>query len=253
MSERGIRERSPFEFARERFERLEGRALFRANWKDLVFLNYRLNPEVVAPWVPLPLDIRDGWAYLSLVAFRVSEMRLDRFGRWNRHLVAPFGAHRFLNVRAYVKNEGEPGIFFIKEYVDRRFAIPFAKMTYGLPYVYAKIDYDRFEGEVDRGERKFRFKTILDGDPHRCVEGSLEEFLCERYTAFTSRGRSKKRFRIVHEPWEVAPLEIEDLEDELPARDLPFWEETEFVGGLYSPGAFGVRISKPGRVFRELT
>ncbi|KAB2637815.1 MAG: hypothetical protein DVB25_09270, partial [Verrucomicrobia bacterium] len=92
---------------RERFE-----PFLLADWSDAVFLHYAVKPEALQPFVPFPLDLRDGVAYVSLVAFTMKNMRPRVGGKWTAGLFKPIATHEFLNVRTYVKHKGEPGIYF---------------------------------------------------------------------------------------------------------------------------------------------
>ena len=69
-------------------------------------------------------------------------MVVNRMGEWTRWLHYPISHHNFINVRTYVKNRGEPGIFFMKEYVDSLSAIPVGRMTYGLSRHFGKVAFD---------------------------------------------------------------------------------------------------------------
>ena len=49
-----------------------------AHWKDLVMLNYQVNPDVLIPWLPPGLEV-DSWqgkTLLSVVGFRFEDTRL---------------------------------------------------------------------------------------------------------------------------------------------------------------------------------
>ena len=61
--------------ARERMSQ----PLFHADWLRVVFLHYEIEPASLQPWVPFDLDLRDGMAYVSLVAFTMRGLRSDFF------------------------------------------------------------------------------------------------------------------------------------------------------------------------------
>ncbi|TDJ54766.1 MAG: DUF2071 domain-containing protein, partial [Planctomycetota bacterium] len=48
---------------------------FIADWSRALFVHYAVDPAVLQPLVPLPLDLRDGHAYVSLVAFTMRGLR----------------------------------------------------------------------------------------------------------------------------------------------------------------------------------
>ena len=63
--------------------------MFTADWLDVIFVHYRMAPSKLTPLVPLPLDLHEGQAYVSLVAFTQSRLRPTVGGRIGELLVAP--------------------------------------------------------------------------------------------------------------------------------------------------------------------
>src|SRR5687767_16010729 len=96
--------------------------MFTADWLDVIFVHYRIRPERLTPLVPLPLDLHEGQAYVSLVAFTQSRLRPTVGGRIGELLVAPLAHHEFLNVRTYVRQGDTRGIFFMTEWIPNRLA-----------------------------------------------------------------------------------------------------------------------------------
>ncbi|MBI3858054.1 MAG: DUF2071 domain-containing protein [Planctomycetes bacterium] len=66
--------------AQTAFRADEGRPLFHAGWRRTVFIHYEVDPAALQPQVPFPLDTRDGKAYVSLVAFTLSDLRFAAGG-----------------------------------------------------------------------------------------------------------------------------------------------------------------------------
>jgi hypothetical protein len=70
----------------------------------------------------------------------------------------------------------------------------------------------------------------------------------ERYTAFTSRGKTARYFQIWHEPWPMVPLNV-DVEDGGLLRLTGNWFDTaKLAGGNFSPGVRNIWMSAPHRV-----
>src|SRR5579864_1412005 len=80
--------------------------LFLADWDDAVFVHYALEPAALRPHVPFELDLHEGVAYVSLVAFTQRRLRPRVGGRLAAVLSAPLASHEFLNVRTYVRQAG---------------------------------------------------------------------------------------------------------------------------------------------------
>src|ERR1700720_156490 len=62
------------------------RPLFVADWDDVLFLHFEVHPRDLQSAVPFELDLRDGRAYLSLVAFTQRRLRPAFGGRLARSL-----------------------------------------------------------------------------------------------------------------------------------------------------------------------
>jgi len=78
-----------------------------------------------------------------------------------------------------------------------------------------------------------------------CEVGSVEEFLCERYTAFTKWRNVYRLFRIWHEPWRQIPIELV-FDDLSLLQSTGSWiNHAEFIGAAYSPGVFDVWLGRP--------
>ena len=238
--------------------RMCDRPLFIGDWKDAVFINYEVDAGWLQSVVPFPLDLREGRAYVSLVAFTMSDFWHAKQGRWTRWLLWPFAVQRFLNVRTYVKVGDEDGIFFLTEFVSSPFSLPLGYLAYGLPYHLAKIEYRQSsEDEVFSGLVTSPFDSAslayqaerVEAESYRQSEpGSLKEFLLERYVAFTSFGNSRRKFRIRHKAWLAVDLDLEVIDDSLMTRRFPFLEGANTVSAYHTPGVFDVWMGKPKRV-----
>ena len=243
------------EAARRRMLRTPGEPLFYASWDHAVMIHYEANPEALQSCVPFELDLRDGHAFVSLVAFTLRRMRPRRGGRIGEWLLKPIATHEFLNVRTYVRANDEPGIFFMVEWLSNRLSVPLGPPLFGLPYRYGQIDYrhdratEELSGRVDArgGCFSYRGKTA-SAELAACEPGSLTEFLMERYTAFTQPGhRRPKLFRVWHEPWPQTPLDIGTTATDLLATSGRWWNTAEFLGANYSPGV-EVWMGRPQRI-----
>ena len=115
-------------------------ALFVSDWVRALFVHYQVDPAVLQDQIPLPLDVRDGRAYVSLVAFTMRGLRFAAGGRLGAWLVAPVATHGLLNVRTYVTHRGMAAIYFMTEWIPNRLSVLVGPYTYGLPYRYGRLD-----------------------------------------------------------------------------------------------------------------
>ncbi len=224
-----------------------------------MFVHYEVDPAVLQPQVPLPLDVRGGHGFVSLVAFTMRGLRLAAGGRLGAWLVAPIATHGLLNVRTYVRHRGEAAIYFMTEWIPNRLSVLAGPSTYGLPSRLGRLDYRHdhesgvIRGSVEpaSGGRVAWHATLAPAAKFQpCVAGSLTEFLLERYTALTMGGRRLRLFRIRHEPWRQSPAETVVLDDTALAATGPWHAAATLVESCYSPGVEGVLIGRPRRVNR---
>src|SRR3954466_8875170 len=87
---------------RGRMLAIRGEPMFYARWDRAVFIHYAADPATLQREVPFELDLRDGRAFVSLVAFTLVRMRPRIGGRIGEWLLKPIATHEFLNVRTYV-------------------------------------------------------------------------------------------------------------------------------------------------------
>jgi uncharacterized protein len=91
------------------------RQLLQGAWMSALFIHYELEPGRLQRDVPFPLDVRDGKAYVSVVAFSQERLRFAFGGQMTNCIGRWFANHEVLNVRTYVRHECKSGIFFLAE------------------------------------------------------------------------------------------------------------------------------------------
>ncbi len=111
------------------------RMFLSAEWRDLVMLNYEVDPRLLREYVPrgTELDSFGGKALVSLVGFRF--LRTKLFG-W---LPLPFHVNfDEVNLRFYVRRRADDGdrrgVVFIREIVPKRAVALLARVAYGENY-----------------------------------------------------------------------------------------------------------------------
>lgn len=234
------------------------RPLFRADWEDVLFMHFEMDTRQLQPSVPFELDVREGRAYVSLVAFTQRRLRPGIGGRVAAVLAAPLSDHAFLNVRTYVRHRGERGIFFIAEWIPNRLAAWIGPRTYGLPYrlgelaLHNDLDARNSRGRIRARGRELRYAAVDShaggACSHVAAPDSLDEFLLERYVAFTSRHGVRRRFDVAHMPWPHAERDARlDADSLLGALD--FWPRgLQPLAAHISPGVRDVVIGAPRRL-----
>jgi uncharacterized protein YqjF (DUF2071 family) len=191
--------------------------LMHQSWRDLLFAHWPVVPEQLLPHVPagLTLDRYEGQAWISVVPFRMTGVRLYR-----QPVAAPWlGAFPELNVRTYVTpvDGGKPGVLFFSLDAGNPLAVAAARRWFHLPYFYARMRL-RHEGDaiVYQSRRVhpgapaalFDARYWPTGPPYTAPPGSLDDWLTARYCLYTTdRAGRLYRCDIAHQPWPLQPAE----------------------------------------------
>jgi uncharacterized protein YqjF (DUF2071 family) len=204
--------------------------------------------------VPFALDLREGQAFVSVVAFTLVRMRPRLGGPIGEWLFKPIATHEFLNIRTYVRHEGEPGIYFLAEWLSNRISVLLGPRTFGLPYRFGHLHYRHardggsIAGRIDAVAGHLHYHGEVCGENWQpCERGSRAEFMLERYTAFTKREKRRRLFRIWHQAWPQAPAEFEVTDDSLIASTGAWWRTAKLMDANYSPGV-EVWMGRPHRI-----
>jgi len=248
--------REPSASARGRMLSRRGEPMFIAGWKNVLMIHFEVDAEALQREMPFELDLWNGRAFVSLVAFTMRGMRPRIGGRVGALLFRPIATHEFLNVRTYVRQGGECGIHFIAEWLANRLAVMLGPGTFGLPYRYGRIEYGR-DGEIVSG----RIVDVKSGaalaynaqlnEPvvfQPCAAGSLDEWLMERYTAFNAAGGRKRFFRVWHPSWPQCRAEVKLRETSLLTKNWQWFGGAQLAGANFSPGFDTVWMGRPWRV-----
>ena len=193
-----------------------GRWIMEQKWHDLLFAHWPVPVELLRRQIPaqLEIDTFEGQAWLAVVPFRMSGVRLR-----GTPAVRGLSAFPELNVRTYVVAHGRPGVWFFSLDAGNRMAVAVARAWFHLPYFRARMTCEERDGCIHyRSERAHR------GAPAASLEGryrpadktfssqpgTLEHFLTERYCLYTADGRGRLiRGEIHHPAWALQVAEAE--------------------------------------------
>ena len=201
-------------------------------WEDLAFLHWRVDPDLLRRLLPpeAPLDTWDGAAWLGIVPFRITNMRLRGLPP-----VPGLSTSPELNARTYVTVDGRPGVWFFTLDASSRWLVEAAKRFYRLPYEHARMTCER-RGEYvhydsERGGGVFTARYRGHGALFHAEPGTLEHFLVERYCLYTADGGRLYRADIHHLPWDLQRGEADVMRNTL--SPVPLSDDGPHV--LFSP------------------
>ena len=192
-------------------------------WRQLLFANWPVEPEVVERGLPegLEVDTYDGKAWLSVVPFTNVAVR-------PRGLPDSIGVDLpELNLRTYVTVPGEdrPAVFFYSLDADGWLSVLGARLAFGLPYYNADIKMVERDGAIryrsrraHPGDQPLRFDARYEptGDRLDAEPGSLAEFLTERYRFYVGGpGGTIAYANVDHDVWSLRPATVEFRKNEI--------------------------------------
>jgi uncharacterized protein YqjF (DUF2071 family) len=205
------------------------RAFLTAEWRNLVMLNYAVEPSVLRQFVPAgtELDTWQGVTFVSLVGFLFANTRV---------LGLPVPWHRTfeeVNLRFYVRREADGevrrAVTFIRELVPRAAIAWTARLAYNEPYRAVPMRHHFGAARLNGAPAIVQYEwkdagkwTSLTaepiGDGKAAAVGSQEAFITEHYWGYTrQRDGSTVEYRVDHPAWRVCSVPEPRLEGDLAA------------------------------------
>jgi hypothetical protein len=189
------------------------RVFLSAEWRNLVMLNYEVEPDLLRRYVPpgSSLDSFQGKTYVSLVGFQFCGTKL--LGRFPIPFHSDFDE---VNLRFYVRRKADSqerrGVVFIAEIVPKRAIASTSRMLYGENYVCLPM---RHKIATNGSANTLEYGWRVDGRwcrifaqtadlPKPAPGGSLEQFITEHYWGYsTQRSGAALEYHVSHVPWKV--------------------------------------------------
>lgn len=184
-------------------------------WENVLFLHWPISPETLMAYIPeeLELDIYDEQAWISIVSFKVSRVRFRYLPR------VPYVRPMLqVNIRTYVKKDGEKGVYFFSMDTNKLSAVLGGKFVTA-PFFHATMMMKRIEHTfhlyslrkgMRGGEYNVRFCPV--NQAFHPENSSLDYWLLERYIFWTYKSGHLYRADIQHERWKIrrAAIKIEN-------------------------------------------
>mgnify|MGYP006425465259 CR=1 FL=1 len=194
-----------------------GPAVMYQDWRELLFLHWAVDPDLVAATLPpgLSVDTFEGRAWIGVVPFFMRRVR-------PRFCPPVPGISNFLelNLRTYaVDARGRPGVWFYSLETSHRLPVAVARTFVHLNYRWARMAGTAKDGVCRYGaERRLRggwdapqqFAWCRSGPAAEVAPGSLAFFLVERYRLFAWSARKRRLYsgRVRHAPYPVGNADV---------------------------------------------
>ncbi len=186
--------------------------LMKQTWSDILFAHYPVPRKILEKLIPTELTLdtfyQTGW--VSIVPYFTSSVHLRGLPP-----IPGTAAYPGFNIRTYVTMNGKPGVYFFRLTAANFLAAYTAKTFFRLPYSYMNMQFKKakdlivFESEKKSGLQLLcNYKSISEA--HQTQQGSLEEWLVERYCLYTVNKKGVPlQADILHDPWHLERAEAE--------------------------------------------
>lgn len=183
------------------------RTFLTAEWKNLLILNYAVEPDLLRPFVPsgTELDSHNGLTYASLIGFQFNKTRL--LGR-----PVPFHqSFEEVNLRFYVRRGTRRGVVFIRELVPKVAVTAIARLAYGENYSCVPMSHRlatnsgvlSAEYSWGSGATRCSISATTSSQSYLPAPGSPREFITEHYWGYAIRSGRTIEYQVDHPQWQV--------------------------------------------------
>lgn len=207
-----------------------------AEWKKLIFINYKIDSDLLSSYVPsgTELDLRNGDCFVSLVGMMFKNTRL-------LGIKIPFHIDfEEVNLRFYVKRleNGiyKKGVVFIKEIVPKAALTFVAKTVYDenyetLPMAHSWLLEEGKETIAYRWKKHTIWSSIqvtAEPETHEIPNDSEAEFIIERYWGYAQvDGTKSYEYEVKHSRWKFHHIQNHEMKVDFGAV---YGGEFDFLG-----------------------
>jgi uncharacterized protein YqjF (DUF2071 family) len=191
------------------------RPFLAARWSHIILLTFEAPEGLIRRSIPpgVEPDRWDGRTHVSLVALQMRDVRV---AGWR---IPGFTAHPQVNFRTYVRLAGEPGVWFVRQFVPSRLIAAVGRLRYGEPFWPTPIRSRVLDlpaevrAEYAVGPPALGWHVNVAAAPAARLPApdSAEHYVMER--VFACRARPDGRlgvFRVAHPPWAVRDVRAAD-------------------------------------------
>lgn len=185
-----------------------------AYWKNLLLINYEIDPKILQPLVPkgTELDFFNDRCYVSIVGFMFMDTKV-------LGIKLPYHVNfEEVNLRFYVKHNDRRGVVFVKEIVPKPLITLVANSIYHEHYQTNQMKHNWTESDTSK---HFEYQWKLQNNNWQSIsvetekefssitDGSEEQFITEHYFGYTKHKHKTFQYEVVHPSWRQ--LKIKDF------------------------------------------
>ncbi|MBD1365250.1 DUF2071 domain-containing protein [Mucilaginibacter sp. ZT4R22] len=187
-----------------------------AQWKNLVMLNYEVDPEILKPYLPAAteIDLWEGKALVSMVGFLFKETSVLGV-KWPFHVNFEEVNLRFY-VRHYDGKEWKRGAVFVSEIVPKLLITVIANTLYKEHYSCFPMRHSITKEGASHTQFLYEWKVkgrwnklgaTVRNALVKIEPGSAEEFIFEHYWGYNRLTDTKTmQYQVEHISWQIAEV-----------------------------------------------
>ena len=188
--------------------------IIRQTWRDVLMVHHRMDSMELQTHIPFPLDLFQGSAVISIVPFRMTDIRFPFTPS-----VPLISSLWELNLRTYVRVGDQTGVFFMTLDSDSALGVWIARHCFSLPYrkVLLSGKASSLEYSMKSAHPDYPFQMSTQYAPALATEQELElnRWATERYQLFTKKKEQVFCGRVKHEPWKLLPVKLDCFDESL--------------------------------------
>lgn len=181
-----------------------------AKWKNLLLLNYEVNPEILKSYIPngTQIDFYKNKCYISLVGFMFKNTKV-------LGMQLPYHINfEEVNLRFYVKYNDKRGVVFIKEIVPKPLITAIANSIYKEHYETSKMSHiwkkenksNYIEYTWKKDNKVQSISVLTEIEPIKIKPNSIEDFITEHYFGYTKNENKTFEYEVQHPSWLHYPV-----------------------------------------------
>ncbi|TFF30371.1 YqjF family protein [Mucilaginibacter psychrotolerans] len=187
-----------------------------AQWKNLIMLNYEVDPGILKPYLPAgtEIDLWEGKALVSMVGFLFKETKVLGV-KWPFHV-----NFEEVNLRFYVRHfdgqEWKRGAVFVSEIVPKPVITVIANTLYKEHYRSLPMRHSITKDGASHTQFLYEWKlngrwnslgATVRNSLVKIEHGSPEEFIFEHYWGYNRLTDTKTmQYQVEHISWQVAEV-----------------------------------------------
>lgn len=185
-----------------------GKWSYYQEWNNALFLHWQVPLELLRPLVPesLNIDVFEGNAYVSLVAFTMQKIRPR-----NLPALAFVSDFEEINLRTYIDHNNKKGVYFLNIEAEKQLSVFIARALSGLPYEKSNIRRTNEHYRSINTRKNYYLDAAYEVKASIFEKTALDHWLTERYCLYLNEGEVIYCYDIHHKAWELKKVALNAL------------------------------------------